>query len=105
MAACATSLERVVLFLGAYTASAPDCSAVTAPGKAAHRIAGAALVVALLGSWAAVGVGVARRPGTARRIVTAALPLFLAPLLLLGTSAALDARMNAIGDDGGSSCF
>ena len=98
-------VSLVVLFLGLYTLSAPDCSAATAAGKAAHRVAGGATTVLLLGLWALVVAGLARARQPARRIAVAGLPLVLAPLLLLGVTAALNARMDTIGDDGGTSCF
>jgi hypothetical protein len=98
-------VSHVVLLLGLYTAGAPDCSAVTAAGKTAHRVVGGAVALVVVGGWAAVLVAIARVTRSLRRIVLAALPLVVAPLLLAGASAALDARMEAIGDEGGSSCF
>ena len=62
-------------------------------------------MVGVVGILAAALVGIAHATSTRRRIVLAALPIVLAPLLLTASSAALDARMEAIGDDGGSSCF
>ena len=98
-------VSLVVLLLGLYTLSAPACSTVTSRGRAAHRLAGIVIVLGLAGTWATALLGVTRATGTRLRIAVAALPLVLAPLLITATSATLDARMDAIGDDGGSSCF
>ena len=94
-----------VVLLGLLTASAPDCSAATASGKLAHRIAGAVTLLGVVGIWVAAMLTMTRAEAVLRQLVLAALPLAFVPLLVLGTSGALSAAMHAIGDDGRSSCF
>ena len=103
--AAGTVVALVVVLLGLLIAGAPDCSASTPGGKAAHRVAGGTMLVGVVALGVTVAIGIARARRVGRRIVLAALPLVLAPLLAFGASVALNAGMEALGDDGSGSCF
>jgi Na+-driven multidrug efflux pump len=100
-------LGLVVVLLGLYVASGPDCSAVTAAGTSAQRIAGFVLVTGTVAVCGGAAVGAVRtRAPLLLRLAFAALPLVLVPLLVTTVDHQLEHRLDVIGDEGnGSSCF
>ena len=94
------------ILLALYVLSAPGCSAATDAGRLAHRVVGAAIVVVIVATWVAIAFAIGRPKATAIRLVLAALPMLLVPLIVVTGESLLDARLDAVGDGGsGGSCF